>query len=90
MSKQWTTPQTATVKFDVALNERGNIAQTGQDAAGKKSYSVNNIKTDATFTDTTKVYSAFVTGLAGGRYDENSGEKTDKYKVTDVEDGEGE
>lgn len=85
MAKQWTTPQTATIKFDVALNERGNIAQTGQTAAGKKSYSMNNIATAAVYSDCAAVYTSFVTGLAGGRYDEDSGEKTVKYKVTDVE-----
>lgn len=88
MAKEWSTGTTATVKFDIALNENGNIAQSGDTAAGKKSYSMNNIKADATFSETARVYTAFVTGIAGGRYDESSGELTIKKKAVEVEDEE--
>ena len=86
MSKQWSTANTGTVKFDISLNENGNIAQENDTAAGKKSFSLNNIKSDAEFSDCAKVYTAFVTGIAGGRYDESTGEMVIKKKVIDVED----
>ena len=85
MAKEWSTATTGTVKFDVALNENGNIAQTGDTAAGKKSFSMNNIKSDAVFSDCAAVYSAFVTGIGGGRYDETTGELTIKKKVVEGE-----
>lgn len=85
MSKQWDNPKTATVKFNVALNENGNIAQTGDTAAGNKAFSIPGIKSTANLSDTKTVYSAFVEGLAGGRYDDTTGEKIVKYKVVEVE-----
>lgn len=84
MAKQWTNPTTAKVAFDVALNEDGNIATSSQTAAGKKSYTLNNIKQDANFSDCATVFSTF-TGAVGGRYDEASGKKTVEYTVADVE-----
>ena len=85
--KEWSTATTGSVKFDIATNERGNIAQTGQTAAGVKTYSMSNIKSDATFANANGVYGAFVS-LVGGRYDESTGELTIKKKVVEVEDEE--
>ena len=84
MAKQWTNPTIANITFDVALNEDGNIATSEQTVAGKKSYTLNNIKHAAEFSDCATVFSTFV-GAVGGRYDENSGVKTVKYTVADVE-----
>jgi len=84
MAKQWKTPAVATVKFNVALNENGEIAQASDTAAGNKSYSMNGIKQNATFDQASTVYDAFVGDLAGGRFDENSGEKIVRYTVEDV------
>ena len=83
--KEWSTATTGTVKFDIATNERGNIAQSGQTATGAKSYSMSNIKSDADFDAASGVYGAFVS-LVGGRYDESTGEMTIKKKVVEVED----
>lgn len=85
MAKQWDNPRTATVKFNVAMNENGNIAQSGDTAVGNKAFSIQGIKSDANLSDTKTVYSAFVEGLAGGRYDDATGEKVVKYKVVDEE-----
>jgi hypothetical protein len=85
--KQWSQATTGSVKFDIATNERGNIAQSGQTAAGVKSYSMSNIKSDATFDAANGVYGAFVS-LVGGRYDESTGEMTIKKKVVEVEEEE--
>lgn len=84
MAKEWTNPTTAKVAFDVALNENGNIATSEQTAAGKKAYTLNNIKQDANFSDCAKVYSTFI-GVVGGRYDEASGKKTVEYTAADVQ-----
>lgn len=85
MAKEWSVPKTATVKFNVAMTEAGNIAQSTDEAAANKVFSMPGIKTDANLSDTQKVYSAFVTGLAGGRYDESTGKKIVEYTVVDDE-----
>ena len=87
-TKQWDNPVTATVKFNVALTENGTIAQSGDTAAGNKAFSIPGIKSTANLSDTKTVYSAFVTGLAGGRYDDTTGEKIVKYKVVEVDEEE--
>ena len=84
MAKQWKDPAVATVKFNIALNENGEIAQSSDTAAGNKSYSMNGIKRDATFDEASAVYGAFVTDLAGGRYDENSGKLIIEKTVQEV------
>ncbi len=86
--KQWSSPQAATVKFDVALTMDGNIAQSGDTAAGKKTFSMPGIKTNADLAAAKTVYSAFVTGLAGGRYDDTTGKKVVEYSVVEVEEEE--
>ena len=83
MAKEWSAPKTATVKFNVAMTEGGTIAQSGDTAAGSKSFPMQGIATGTNFSNTKMVYSAFVEGLAGGRYDENSGKKIVEYKVVE-------
>ena len=85
MALGWITPKTATVKFNVAMAEDGTIAQSGDTATSQKVFSMQGIKTDADFDAASATYSAFVTGLAGGRYDNTSGKKLVEYRV-----GEGE
>lgn len=85
MSKEWTTPKTSTVKFNVATTDAGNIAQSGDTAAGNKVFSLQGVKADADFSNTKVVYSAFVEGLAGGRYDEDTGKKIVEYTVKESE-----
>ena len=85
MAKGWVTPKTATVKFNVAMNENGNIAQSGDTAVSQKVFSMQGIKTDADFDAASGTYSAFVTGLAGGRYDSDTGKKLVEYKVGEIE-----
>ena len=87
MSKQWSTANTGSVKFNVTLNENGNIALEGQTAAGQKAISMTNIKSDAVFSDCAKVYSSFL-DVVGGRFDSDSGVMTITKKVVDVEDEE--
>ena len=82
MAYEWSTANTGSVKFDVALNEAGNIALESQTAAGKKSISMTNIKSDAVFSDCAKVYTNFL-DVVGGRYDEASGELTIKKKAVE-------
>jgi hypothetical protein len=84
MAKQWSTATTGTVKFDVALNANGNIAQDGQTAASAKSYSMSNIKSDANFAKANGGYGAFM-DLVGGRYDESTGVMTITKKVVEEE-----
>ena len=86
--KQWSSPQAATVKFDVALTMDGNIAQSGDTAVGKKAFSMAGVKANADLDAAKAVYSAFVTGLAGGRYDEMTGKKVVEYNVVEVEETE--
>lgn len=83
--KEWSTANTGSVKFNVTLNENGNIATTGQTAAGQKAISMTNIKSDAVFSDCANVYTSFL-DVVGGRYDAASGEMTIKKKVVEVED----
>lgn len=80
---EWSTANTGSVKFDIALNDNGNIAQSSQTAAGAKSYSMSNIKSDATFDQASGAYGAFL-GLVGGRFDESTGELTIKKKAVEV------
>ena len=87
MAYEWSTANTGSVKFDVALNENGNLALESQTAAGKKSISMTNIKSDAVFSDCAKVYTNFL-DVVGGRYDEASGELTIKKKAVAVEEPE--
>lgn len=85
MAKGWVTPKTATVKFNVAMTENGTIAQSGDTATSQKVFSMQGIKTDADFDASSSTYSAFVTGLAGGRYDSDTGKKLIEYKVGEIE-----
>ena len=76
MAYQWTTSPTMSVKFDVALNENGNIKQSGEDAAGKKTISLAGIKSDATFDQANAVYNEIFGKIAGGTYDQASAIRT--------------
>ena len=85
--KEWSTANTGSVKFNVTLNENGNIATSGQTAAGNKAISMSNIKSDAVFSDCAQVYTSFL-DVVGGRYDSDSGVMTITKKAVDVEDEE--
>ena len=81
---EWSTANTGNVKFDIALNDNGNIAQSGQTAAGTKSYSMSNIKSTANFEQADNAYGAFL-NLVGGRYDKATGEMTIKKKAVEAD-----
>jgi hypothetical protein len=87
MAYEWGTANTGNLKFDLATNERGNIAQSNQTATGTKGYTMSNIKSDATFDAAKGAYGAFVS-LVGGRFDEATGEITIKKKAVAVEEPE--
>lgn len=76
---------TATLKTDVATNENGNIATSGQTATGKTTFTLKGIKKDATHAQVSAVLDAFVGGIAGGTYDPASLEGTIKFKTVEQE-----
>lgn len=74
---------TATIKTDVATNENGNIATSGQTAAGKTTFTLKGIKKEATHAQTSAVLNAFVGGVVGGTFDPATIEGTIKFKTVE-------
>lgn len=77
--------KTATIKVPVATNENGNIATSGQTAAGNKNVTIKGLKKDATHAQTSAFLSAFVGGIADGTYDGANIEGTIKFKTVESE-----
>lgn len=88
MAYQWATNKTMAVKFDVALNENGSIKQSGEEAAGKKTFTLQGVKSDATFDQANTVYNEIFGKIAGGTYDQSSGQRVITGGVVEVEDEE--
>jgi hypothetical protein len=85
MAYTFQTDPTATLKVSVATNENGNIATTGQTAAGNTNISLKGIKKDATHTQAKAVLDAIIGGVVGGTYDERNLEGTIKFRTVETD-----
>lgn len=85
MAYQWKENPTMTVKMDVALNAAGNIKQSGEEAAGKKTISLGGIKSDATFEQANTVCNEIFGKIGGGTYDQASAQRVITGGVVEVE-----
>lgn len=68
--------KTATVKMKVNLNADGNIAQTGEEVAGAKYFSVAGLSAASTLADAKAFYDATYVNIGGGSYDTLTAQKT--------------
>ena len=93
MAKDFIENPTCSMKFDVDLNQDGNIAQEGEMVAGKKTINFSGIKSDITIDETinTENSPALHNGIAGlmwlftGR-DDNFDELSIKKNSTEIVD----
>lgn len=88
MAYAFATPTTATVKMNVATTAAGNIAQSGDTAAGNKTFSIPGVKQAATLDEAKTVYDAIIGDIAGGTFDSLSATKTITVGVVEVEEQE--
>lgn len=73
----------ATLKVDMVTNENGYIAQTGETGTGVKSMTIPNVKPTATVAEAAMVWTAFITNIAGGRYNQETGQLSVTKKVVE-------
>ena len=67
---------TSTLKMKLAVNEDGNIAQTGEAAKGQKAFTLNGFKAEGSLDEANVVFGKIFGNIAGGNYDSLSAEKT--------------
>ena len=65
-----------TLKVKLAVNEDGNIAQSGETATGQKTFSLNGFKAKGNLDEADTVFGKIFGDIAGGTYDSLSAEKT--------------
>ena len=73
---EFTPAITSSVKMNVAMNESGTIAQSGDTVKSNKSVSIPGIKATATLAEANAVFTAFLGDIAGGTSDSLSAKKT--------------
>ena len=74
---------TANVKMKIDMTAAGNIAQTGDTAAGSKAPTIKGIKAAATLAEAKTVFDAFYGTIAGATYDSLTAEKSIKTGVVE-------
>lgn len=84
MAMDFFNPATATLKVKMALNEDGNIAQSGETAAAQKVITLPGLKQNATLAEANTVLTALVGNIAGGSFDSLSASKTTTQEVGEV------
>lgn len=67
---------TATVKMKVNLNADGFIAQSGEEVAGAKYFSVSGLSAASSLADAKAFYDATYAAIGGGTFDTLTAQKT--------------
>ena len=75
-AESWANAPVANVKFDVNINEDGNIAQEGETPAGQKSFTIKGFVATGTPAQANTVLDKIIGDIAGGTYVSNSKVRT--------------
>ncbi len=80
MALQFVDPKTVGLSVNVDLNANGNIAQTGDTAAGQKTVTINGFKLAGTVDNANTVFTKVLGDIGGATYTLNTAKK--KYEVS--------
>lgn len=83
-AESWAAAPVANVKFDVNLNENGNIAKDGETIAGQKTFTMKGFTASGTPAQANTVLDKIIVDIGGGSYVSNSKVRT----ITQGVDGE--
>lgn len=73
---EFATAHVGTLKMKLATNANGNIAQSGETAAGQKAFTLNGFKAKGSLDEANVVFGKIFGNIAGGNFDSLSAEKT--------------
>lgn len=85
MAKEFSAGKVGVLKANVAINEDGNIAQSGETAAANKALSLQGVKSGATLAEANTFYNEIYGKIGGASYDSDTMVKTVTYTVVDVQ-----
>lgn len=85
MAKEFSAGKVGVLKANVAINEDGNIAQSGETVAANKALSLQGVKSGATLAEANTFYNEIYGKIGGATYDSDTMVKTVTYTVEDVQ-----